>query len=51
MKWSENFKTAPKQVFLTHGDEDAAEALAADLREQRKWNVQIPHYQSVHDIA
>lgn len=51
MTWSENFKTAPKQVFLTHGDEDAAESLAADLREKRKWNVTIPHYQSVHDIA
>lgn len=51
MSWSENFSKAPQQVFLSHGDEDAAEALAADLREQRKWNVVIPHYQSVHDIS
>lgn len=48
--WSHNFKTAPRQVFLTHGDEDAAEALADNLREARNWNVVIPHYQSVHDI-
>ncbi len=51
VKWSSHFETAPKQVFLTHGDEDAAEALAADLRETRNWNVAIPHYQSVHDIG
>lgn len=50
MKWSGNFKKVPKQVFLTHGDEEAAESLAKDLREERKWNVTIPHYQSVHDL-
>ena len=48
--WSGNFKDAPKQVFLTHGDEDAAESLAAELRKTRNWNVAIPHYESVHDI-
>ena len=51
LAWSQNFKVAPKQIFLTHGDEDAAEALAADLRRERNWNVKIPHYQSVHDIG
>ena len=50
MRWSEHFRKAPRQVFLTHGDEEAAESLAADLRSQRKWNVTIPQYQSVHDI-
>lgn len=51
MEWSKHFTQPPRQVFLTHGDEDAAEALAADLRKQREWNAIIPHYQSVYDIA
>lgn len=50
MRWSGNFDDSPKQIFLTHGDEEAAEALAADLRRERNWNVEIPQYQSVHDI-
>lgn len=51
IEWSGNFGKSPKQVFLTHGDEDAAEALAADLRATRNWNVTIPHYQSTHDLV
>lgn len=51
LTWSGHLKSAPKQVFLTHGDEDAAEALAATLRNERNWNVAIPHYQSVYDIS
>lgn len=50
LTWSQHFGS-PRQIFLTHGDEEAAEALAADLREHRDWNVTIPHYQSVHDIV
>ena len=50
LAWSQHFGS-PRQVFLTHGDEEAAEALAGELRQQRNWNVEIPHYQSVHDIA
>ena len=49
LAWSGHFGS-PKQVFLTHGDEEAAEALAAELRRKRQWDVTIPHYESVHDI-
>ena len=50
LAWSSHFEQAPKQVFLTHGDEEAAESLAAELRSTRRWNVEIPHYQSTYDI-
>lgn len=33
---------APRQVFLTHGEVTSAEALAADLRTTRGWNVTVP---------
>jgi metallo-beta-lactamase family protein len=51
LKWSGHFNSPPQQVFLTHGDEESAEALAATLRTERSWNVAIPHYQSVYDIS
>ena len=33
---------APRQTFLTHGEADSAEALAATLRKDRGWNVTLP---------
>jgi metallo-beta-lactamase family protein len=34
---------SPRQVFLTHGEPKSAAALAATLREDRGWNVTVPH--------
>lgn len=33
---------APRRVFLTHGEKVNAEALAAELRSTRGWNVTVP---------
>jgi metallo-beta-lactamase family protein len=42
LRWLNHLKTPPKQVFLTHGEIDSAEALAANLRERKGWNVSVP---------
>lgn len=42
--WSQAIKPTPNQVFLTHGEEDAAQALGETLRDLRGWNVHVPEF-------
>ena len=42
LKWLGQLPHAPKQTFLTHGEPDAADALAEELRTTRGWNVATP---------
>ncbi|MCA9184203.1 MAG: MBL fold metallo-hydrolase [Pirellulaceae bacterium] len=44
LRWSGQLDPAPKHVFLTHGEEPVALALADTLRNKRNWNVSVPHY-------
>jgi metallo-beta-lactamase family protein len=50
LRWLSHLNEAPKRVFLTHGDEEAAESLAAHIREQLGWPVAIPEYQQVVEL-
>jgi metallo-beta-lactamase family protein len=45
LRWLEGLETTPKTVFTTHGEPDAAEAMAQHIRERFGWNVVVPHYQ------
>lgn len=45
LRWLEALKTAPKTVFTTHGEPDAAAAMAEHIRERFGWNVVVPSYQ------
>ncbi len=42
LKWLGPLSHAPRKTFLTHGEPDAAESLAAELRTSRGWDVMIP---------
>jgi metallo-beta-lactamase family protein len=44
LRWIGNLKSAPRQVFLTHGEESAAESLAAEIRRRHGWQVTVPQY-------
>ncbi|MFQ5490465.1 MAG: MBL fold metallo-hydrolase RNA specificity domain-containing protein [Phycisphaerae bacterium] len=48
--WLEAFEEVPRRIFLTHGELDAAEALAKDIRERIGWPVEIPEYQSAVEL-
>jgi metallo-beta-lactamase family protein len=48
--WVNGFKSKPRRLFLTHGDVEAAESLARDIRVQYKWDVLIPDYESTTDL-
>jgi metallo-beta-lactamase family protein len=44
LRWLEGLPAAPKTVFTTHGEPEAAEAMARHIRERFGWNVVVPQY-------
>jgi len=44
IRWLEGLRTTPKMVFTTHGEPDAAEAMAQHIRDRFNWNVVVPQY-------
>ena len=46
-----HFTAPPQQAFITHGEEDAALALAEELRTTKGWNVTVPEYQQVVELG
>ncbi|MEW5796836.1 MAG: MBL fold metallo-hydrolase RNA specificity domain-containing protein, partial [Candidatus Zixiibacteriota bacterium] len=42
LHWLEPVKTPPRMVFVTHGESDQAEGMAAHLRDDRGWRCHIP---------
>ena len=45
--WVTNLKKAPRRVFITHGEEDAAEHFSKYLREKTGWNTFVPEYKDI----
>jgi metallo-beta-lactamase family protein len=44
VRWLEGMPAAPRRVFVTHGESDAAEAMASRIRERFGWKIEVPHY-------
>ena len=44
LEWLSHFTHAPKKVFLTHGEIEAATALQHKIEERFGWNVIMPTY-------
>ena len=43
LRWLEGMKNgAPRQTFLTHGEPEAANAMAGHIKERFGWNVHVP---------
>lgn len=45
LRWLEGLPNVPKRVFTTHGEPEAAEAMAGHIRERFGWNVSVPGYE------
>lgn len=45
IRWLEGLPAAPKTVFTTHGEPDAAAAMAQHIRDRFGWNVVVPQYE------
>ncbi len=44
MRWMSGIRTAPKTVFVTHGEEDAALSLAARIQTERGFKTHAPEH-------
>jgi metallo-beta-lactamase family protein len=45
IRWLEGLPSGPKTVFTTHGEPDAAAAMAQHIRDRFGWNVVVPEYE------
>ncbi|MEO8572544.1 MAG: MBL fold metallo-hydrolase [Pyrinomonadaceae bacterium] len=45
IRWLEGLSQATKTVFTTHGEPDAAAAMAQHIRDRFGWNVVVPQYE------
>ena len=50
MKWLSFFKSPPKQLFVTHGEEEVALSFAQLVRDTHGWNVTVPQYQEAIEL-
>ena len=44
LRWLEPLPSAPRRVFTTHGEPEAAEAMAEHIRKRFGWRVDAPQY-------
>jgi metallo-beta-lactamase family protein len=44
LRWLEPLREAPRRVFTTHGEPEAAAAMAGHIRERFGWRVDAPQY-------
>jgi metallo-beta-lactamase family protein len=51
LRWLSGLHHAPKLVFTTHGEPEAAQAMAQHIRDKFGWNVEVPHYGETVELA
>jgi metallo-beta-lactamase family protein len=44
LHWLDGMEGVPARTFLTHGEPEAASAMASHIKEKFGWNVQVPQY-------
>ena len=44
LKWLSFYEKAPKKIFITHGELDAANSLKEKIEKQFGWSCIVPHY-------
>ena len=49
LKGSDNLH--PKQVFVVHGEPDAADAFRLQLQDQLGWQARVPDYMTQHEVC
>ena len=50
LNWLGHFASPPKQLFLTHGEADAANELAQQVQRRFSWSTAVPEYLDVVDL-
>ena len=49
-RWLNNFKSPPKHVFLTHGEEESISSLEDYIHSKGGWEVSAPTYMEEYDL-
>ena len=44
VRWLEDMPSPPRRVFVTHGEPEAAEAMAGHIRDRFGWQTEVPQY-------
>lgn len=44
IRWLEGMSLPPRRVFVTHGEPDAATAMAGKIRDRFGWTIEVPNY-------
>ncbi|HEY6804654.1 MAG TPA: MBL fold metallo-hydrolase [Pyrinomonadaceae bacterium] len=44
LRWLDGMQGAPRRTFLTHGEPEAANAMAGHIKEKFGWEVEVPQY-------
>ncbi len=51
MAWLRRFRVAPSQVYLCHGDQEAADALRQRIEERLGWPARVPEHMERVEVA
>ena len=51
LRWLEGLPNRPKKVFTTHGEPEAAEAMAEHIRGRFGWDVMVPDYLETAELS
>lgn len=50
LRWLEGLPNRPKKVYTTHGEPEAAEAMAEHIRDRFGWDVMVPDYLETEEL-
>jgi metallo-beta-lactamase family protein len=50
LEWLNHFDAAPRQIFITHGEPVAADALRHRIEERNGWRCKVPDYREQVDL-
>jgi metallo-beta-lactamase family protein len=51
LRWLKGMPAPPRKTFLTHGEPEAATAMAGHIKEQYGWEVEVPTYGQKFELA
>ncbi len=51
LRWLKGLQNTPARVFTTHGEPEAAEAMAQHIRDEYGWTVEVPTYGETFELV
>jgi metallo-beta-lactamase family protein len=51
LRWLAGLPSAPRKVFVTHGEPEAAQAMRSHISEKFGWSVEVPQYGDKFELA